>query len=569
MKIIPIILGLAVLHTPAFSQSSIVKVISHPCNEEIYDLGTRVGSGVLIKDSTSSQTYVVTAAHVPWNDGKSEGYCHKATESVNGESFDLEFIAAHFLKDLSVLKIKSPSTQLADQAHELQSLTAVETSVDSAVLAIGYPQSQERAATYPGRVTVARSPFPLSPNTDYIESSGVTEKGMSGGGLFTADGKLLGILSHHMRVYPLGGESFLFQRNFNSLNAQIWNLSINSHSMAEWIGEVLSGKTSQFKMESTQLAQGLRAVRWRDLTLVENLGCSHSDKSQVGGDLTGIGGDLTGIGGGTSIKSNCSVRLDRSSLSDQRPWEMTPESELRMLDLFASVTDSSQSVSYLSLGNRRRSFADIFEFFVLLEKGWRPEVEKTSIIDARRTGKLPPIQRLTKPLSGQVSEILMWCDSSWSIGICQNQIRRYFADPFEVMNITMTTNAQMGMLSLFVPTETMNWFLHKLNNRTDPLTLTVHAHAITSFYALPNKNPDEYKNYYEVSSLECNQSDRDAIDALLQLRTPDFMDINTDIVIEFRTRLPLNEVLNIMPTCFKRKYALRDSSGDFKSHSSL
>jgi S1-C subfamily serine protease len=148
-----------------------------------------VASGVVY----SRDGYVVTNAHVV------EGAGRVHVRLANDHEFDAKLIGADKHADLAVLKIKERGLQAAE-IGDSQRVRAGES-----VVAIGNPLGFEHSVSV-GVVSANRTgPLRVDGTVlgDMIQTDAAINQGNSGGGLFTADGRLIGINTAIM--VPRGG----------------------------------------------------------------------------------------------------------------------------------------------------------------------------------------------------------------------------------------------------------------------------------------------------------------------------------------------------------------------------
>ncbi|MDD6146629.1 MAG: trypsin-like peptidase domain-containing protein [Oscillospiraceae bacterium] len=157
------------------------------------------GSGVLwAKDSTGEYTYVVTCAHVI--EGK--GYTYGVL-TLDGDSYEAEYIAADTRTDIGVLKIKAKDLPLAE-IGDSSSLK-----VGEPIYAIGNPGGSE----YFGSITNGIvSAIDRSVSATYtmtcIQHNAAINPGNSGGALVNTAGQIVGINSSKIASTDYEGMGF-------------------------------------------------------------------------------------------------------------------------------------------------------------------------------------------------------------------------------------------------------------------------------------------------------------------------------------------------------------------------
>jgi serine protease Do len=138
------------------------------------------GSGLIVRNDG----YIITNAHVI------ENYTRIQVAVKGGQQYPATFIASDAVVDLAILKLSGSPSDLP-----LTTLgQASDIIIGVSVVAAGYPLG----STLPGPASFSRGIVSALRTVDgqtYVQTDATINPGSSGGGLFTLDGKLIGITS--------------------------------------------------------------------------------------------------------------------------------------------------------------------------------------------------------------------------------------------------------------------------------------------------------------------------------------------------------------------------------------
>jgi S1-C subfamily serine protease len=218
-----------------------------------------VASGVVV----SNDGYIVTNNHVVADGGKIRA------RFPSGKEFGATVVGSDPMSDLAVLKI--PARHL--HAAPLGNSRSVRSGDN--VVAIGNPLGFENSVSV-GVVSANRSgPLRIDGHTlgDMIQTDAAINQGNSGGGLFTADGRLIGINTAIM--VPKGGSGSIgigFAIPVHRMRPIVDNLIAKGRVPRPWLG---------IKYRTPQVASFVRRVRKGVGVLVEDV-LPNSPAAQAG-----------------------------------------------------------------------------------------------------------------------------------------------------------------------------------------------------------------------------------------------------------------------------------------------
>lgn len=170
------------------------------------------GAGVIVSlDESAGNAYVVTNFHVIYDTGDTDGYADKVELYVYGRGEELdkddyaveaEIVGATATYDIAVLKVENSDIFRNSNLRAAEFGNSGLASPGDEVIAIGNPEAEGIAVTA-GIVSVdseyikMKSPKDSSLSIEYrvMRIDAAVNGGNSGGGLFGADGKLLGIVN--------------------------------------------------------------------------------------------------------------------------------------------------------------------------------------------------------------------------------------------------------------------------------------------------------------------------------------------------------------------------------------
>ena len=351
------------LSTQAFP--SVVKISSFgDCGSQSPE---RRGSGILVslpkalRDSlgAKSEAFVLSSSHVAFHSGSK--VCHHAV--YENKTAPLEIRAVDFTKDLilfEVMKGDLPTSRI-----EIFGADRKFPKPRTEVSVVGFPFSLSTPLPYPGQIQFSPSPRSFSPEVKVLEASGITEFGMSGGGVFEEVGnRWLGILSHQARVLPAGGEATLIQRAPGGALLPMLNLIIPVAEIQDWLTGIQKAEKRFFREALTTQVRRRNGFVFGDILFTEPHDCGFTkNKKQVGGDPSGVGGE--------GERSHCSMEVSYVADNELGSFPLNTEQAARL----ANLPRRGGIINTVRGGLWERSFSNYLEFASLLRRGGTPTVE--------------------------------------------------------------------------------------------------------------------------------------------------------------------------------------------------
>lgn len=328
----------------------VVKIRSFQCEQEGQIAKYRQGSGILVRAGATA--YVLTSSHVPLHEDRADeapsltplAICQRLT-TANGTTFHAQMRGANFLKDLALLVVTPPSdaavntewTDLMASALPLEDADLWNGTIAAGtpVVLRGFPVASAPGSAPNldrGTVSAAANARTSLDVPALIEVDGMSEYGMSGGGAFTADGHLVGMLSaQYLKINE--GTSTTIGEMSTATRGPMRTLVLPALELRTWVQQLLNGEPgADLRLDAQLLAtRAQRGLSLGGFLFIER-GCT-SGPQIGGGHAVGIGGGhAVGIGGGdgsgSAEPSSCHVVITRDSsatrvASQPWPWQNT------------------------------------------------------------------------------------------------------------------------------------------------------------------------------------------------------------------------------------------------------
>ena len=358
------------------AEASVVKVRSYICATGGQ---VRVGSGVLVQDA--GQLLVVSSSHVPWHGRAADGICHQLS-TVDGLQVSMELLGASVFNDLALFSIapSDAAANLGARALPVASFSDPLTPSDDPVMTVGFPFAATSVTRYPGILVDPDSPRTSLALVHVAEIDGLSEYGMSGGGVFDADGRLVGIVSHQYLNIPDDDDAaatVVDQGQDGGVEGLIRTLAIPRQEVAMWISEVMQKPPRALAMLDLkdQLA-GASSLSLDGLVFKESHCLPISHWAPAGGQGAGVGGQGAGVGGdegaGAANAGACRIQIAAASPgSRSASWPFPVQSLLS--DVHSKLIEGhTLTVTAMQNGAQTRHPENLLDFLVLAKAGFRP-----------------------------------------------------------------------------------------------------------------------------------------------------------------------------------------------------